>query len=73
MRLGGYPAEIFWPNWILNEMLQDTLTAVTEAIDQRRGSDETGLKLGLKAGIPVAMGSFDAHLGGVGSGIGPVR
>lgn len=28
-------------------------------------------KLGLKAGIPVAVGAFDAHLGAVGSGIAP--
>ncbi|MHC4355056.1 MAG: FGGY-family carbohydrate kinase, partial [Planctomycetota bacterium] len=28
-------------------------------------------KLGLPAGIPVAVGAFDAHLGAVGSGIGP--
>jgi L-ribulokinase len=28
-------------------------------------------KLGLTAGIPVAMGAFDAHLGGVGCGIQP--
>ncbi len=28
-------------------------------------------KLGLPAGIPVAAGAFDAHLGGVGSGIEP--
>jgi L-ribulokinase len=28
-------------------------------------------RLGLRPGIPVAVGAFDAHLGGVGSGIGP--
>jgi L-ribulokinase len=28
-------------------------------------------KLGLKVGIPVAMGAFDAHLGAVGAGVGP--
>jgi len=28
-------------------------------------------RLGLQAGIPVAVGAFDAHLGAVGSGIGP--
>jgi L-ribulokinase len=28
-------------------------------------------KLGLKAGIPVAMGAFDAHLGAVGAGVKP--
>jgi L-ribulokinase len=28
-------------------------------------------KLGLPAGIPVAVGAFDAHLGAVGAGVGP--
>lgn len=28
-------------------------------------------KLGLRPGVPVAIGAFDAHLGGVGSGIAP--
>ncbi|MEZ8221504.1 ribulokinase, partial [Candidatus Fervidibacteria bacterium JGI MDM2 JNZ-1-D12] len=28
-------------------------------------------KLGLREGIPVAIGAFDAHLGGVGSGVAP--
>ncbi len=31
--------------------------------------DEWAKKLGLRAGIPVAVGAFDAHLGGVGAGI----
>jgi L-ribulokinase len=30
-------------------------------------------KLGLPAGIPVAVGAFDAHLGAVGSGVAPGR
>jgi len=34
-------------------------------------SPEWAGKLGLKPGIPVAVGAFDAHLGGVGSGIRP--
>ena len=34
-------------------------------------TDEWAKKLGLKAGIPVAVGAFDAHLGAVGSGIQP--
>jgi L-ribulokinase len=32
-------------------------------------TDEWAKKLGLPAGIPVAVGAFDAHLGAVGSGI----
>ncbi|GAG49870.1 unnamed protein product, partial [marine sediment metagenome] len=34
-------------------------------------SEEWAKRLGLRAGIPVAVGAFDAHLGGVGSGITP--
>ncbi len=32
---------------------------------------EWAAKLGLREGIPIAMGQFDAHLGAVGSGVGP--
>jgi L-ribulokinase len=40
-------------------------------VDETAGNltDEWAGKLGLPAGIPVAMGAFDAHLGAVGSGI----
>lgn len=34
-------------------------------------TEEWAAHLGLRAGIPVAVGAFDAHLGGVGSGIKP--
>jgi L-ribulokinase len=34
-------------------------------------SDNWAKRLGLKAGIPVAVGAFDVHLGAVGSGITP--
>ena len=34
-------------------------------------TDEWARKLGLPAGVPVAVGAFDAHLGAVGSGIQP--
>jgi L-ribulokinase len=34
-------------------------------------TEEWAKKLGLPAGIPVAVGAFDAHLGAVGSGIAP--
>ena len=69
---GGYPAKDFLAK-LDPKMgkLRDTLSAKTYAIDQKAGdlTKEWADKLGLKAGIPVAMGAFDAHLGGVGSGI----
>ncbi len=34
-------------------------------------SAEWAAKLGLKQGIPVAIGAFDAHLGAIGAGVGP--
>jgi L-ribulokinase len=41
--------------------------------DQKAGnlSAEMAKKVGLRPGIPVAAGAFDAHMGAVGSGIGP--
>lgn len=36
-----------------------------------RLSLEVALKLGLPAGIPIATGAFDAHMGAVGSGVKP--
>ncbi len=71
---GGYPEEKF-----LSKLdpklgkLRKTLSNQTYAVDQAAGNltDEWAAKLGLPAGIPVAMGAFDAHLGAVGSGIAP--
>ena len=71
---GGYPEEKF-----LSKLdpklgkLRKTLSDQTYAVDQTAGNltDEWAAKLGLPAGIPVAMGAFDAHLGAVGSGIAP--
>ncbi|HZM02740.1 MAG TPA: FGGY-family carbohydrate kinase, partial [Candidatus Saccharimonadales bacterium] len=44
-----------------------------QGIDQIAGrlTPEWARKTGLPAGIPVAVGAFDAHLGAVGSGIAP--
>ncbi|UCE99432.1 MAG: ribulokinase [Planctomycetota bacterium] len=69
---GGYPAKDFLAKLDPKlGQLRDTLSDNTYAIDQRAGdlTKDWAAKLGLKAGIPVAMGAFDAHLGGVGSGI----
>ena len=71
---GGYPAEKF-----LSKLdpklgkLRKTLSNRTYAVDKTAGNltDEWAAKLDLPAGIPVAMGVFDAHLGAVGSGIAP--
>ena len=69
---GGYPAKDF-----LTKLdpklgrLRDTLSDKTYAVDTKAGdlTKEWAEKLSVPAGIPVAMGAFDAHLGGVGSGI----
>jgi L-ribulokinase len=47
-------------------------TTVFSCADAAGGlSTEFAKKLGLRAGTPIAVGAFDAHLGSVGSGIGP--
>lgn len=55
--------------------LRDRLYDETYAIDTVAGglTQEWADKLGLKAGIPVAVSAFDAHLGAVGSGASPGR
>jgi L-ribulokinase len=47
----------------------------TETVDAATGglAPAWAKKLGLPAGIPVAAGAFDAHLGAVGSGVRPGR
>ncbi|MHC4552707.1 MAG: ribulokinase [Planctomycetota bacterium] len=71
---GGYPAKDF-----LEKLdpklgpLRDTLPDKTFSVDEAAGqlSDEWADKIGLKAGIPVAMGAFDCHLGAIGAGVSP--
>jgi len=46
-------------------------TAATVAEKAGGLSEEWAEKLGLEPGTPVAVGAFDAHLGGIGSGIQP--
>ncbi len=53
----------------IGQSLPNKAYAVNEAAGTL--TEEWAAKLGLKAGIPVAVGAFDAHLGGVGSGILP--
>ncbi len=73
-RWGGYPDRAF-----LSKLdpklgaLRSRLCKRVHTIDRAVGglTSEWARKTGLKAGIPVAVGAFDAHLGGVGAGIQP--
>jgi len=53
--------------------LHERLYSRTDTIETAAGglTDHWAEKLALTAGIPVAVGAFDAHLGAVGSGIAP--
>ena len=71
---GGYPDEEFLskldPRLVtLRQNLPNTAYSVGTAAGTL--SAEWSLKTGLPVGIPVSVGAFDAHLGGVGSGIKP--
>jgi L-ribulokinase len=69
---GGYPdAEFLAKLDPKLAKLRETLSDETYAVDRPAGKLTTqwAQKLGLPAGIPVAMGAFDAHLGAVGAGI----
>ena len=71
---GGYPDAEFLAQLEpkLGE-LRARLRPQAKSIDQAVGqlTLDWARRTGLPAGIPVAVGAFDAHLGGVGSGIGP--
>ncbi|MHC4692301.1 MAG: ribulokinase [Planctomycetota bacterium] len=73
-QLGGLPAKDFLSKLDpkLGE-LRDRLYDKTYTIKTAAGKlvEQWADKLGLPAGIPVAVGAFDAHLGAVGSGIAP--
>jgi len=71
---GGYPDAEFLAS--LDESLatlRDTLpdTAVTIADSVGYLTKDWAARLGLRTGIPIAVGAIDAHLGAVGSGIRP--
>lgn len=71
---GGYPDTEFLSQ--LDPKLAALRTRLTDrvySIDRAVGglTAEWAKKTGLTAGIPVAVGAFDAHLGAVGSGIAP--
>jgi len=71
---GGYPDAKFLSK--LNPKLgklRDRLTPRVHSIDRAVGglTAAWAKKTGLTAGIPVAVGAFDAHLGAVGSGVAP--
>lgn len=71
---GGYPDEAFLSK--LNPKLgklRQRLTTRVHSIDRAVGglTPAWAKKTGLTAGIPVAVGAFDAHLGAVGSGVAP--
>jgi len=71
---GGYPDAAFLSR--LNPklaQLRARLTPRVHSIDRAVGglTGAWAKKTGLSAGIPVAVGAFDAHLGAVGSGVAP--
>jgi L-ribulokinase len=71
---GGYPDAEFLSK--LNPklaQLRSRLTPRVYSIDKSVGglTENWAMKTGLTAGIPVAVGAFDAHLGAVGSGVAP--
>jgi L-ribulokinase len=71
---GGYPdAEFLLQLNPKLAQLRSRLTPRVFAIDKSVGglTESWAKKTGLTAGIPVAVGAFDAHLGAVGSGVAP--
>ena len=69
---GGYPDEEFLGRLepdlaVLRRRLKSTALAVDRAVGGLTA--EWAKRTGLKPGIPVAAGAFDAHLGAVGAGV----
>lgn len=71
---GGYPAASFLAQLEPKlERVRKNLPDKVYAVDEPAGvlTEEWAKKLGLSAGIPIAVGAFDAHLGAVGAGVKP--
>ena len=71
---GGYPDAKFLGRLDPKlGQLRSRLRPTAHSIDRSVGglSAQWASKTGLRAGVPVAVGAFDAHLGAVGSGVGP--
>ena len=71
---GGYPDAAFLSRLHPKlGQLRSRLTTRVYSVDKSVGGLTAGWarKTGLPAGIPVAVGAFDAHLGAVGSGVAP--
>ena len=71
---GGYPDKAFLSKLAPKlGQLRDRLASKAYSVDQAAGflTEAWAKRTGLEAGIPVAVGAFDAHLGGVGAGIEP--
>ncbi|MBI9101680.1 MAG: ribulokinase [Spirochaetales bacterium] len=70
---GGYPETEFLDQLDPElSVLRATLPETACSLDEKAGflTSEWAATLGLPMGIPVAIGAIDAHLGGVGAGIG---
>jgi L-ribulokinase len=71
---GGYPDKEFLGRLDPKlAALPDRLTPRVRAVDRSVGGldDAWAKKTGLPAGIPVAVGAFDCHLGAIGAGVKP--
>lgn len=71
---GGYPDEEFLSSLDPGlGALRQRLTPRVESVNKAVGglTKEWAKRTGLSAGIPVAVGAFDAHLGAIGSGVAP--
>jgi len=69
---GGLPAKEFLAGLDPKlGQLRERLYEQSYTIDVEAGklSGEWAAKLGLRAGLPIAVGAFDAHLGAVGAGV----